>query len=479
MRTDPFMNFKFLVEIDGIERGGFARVKGIAREIKVDTYREGGVNDYEHKFVNQTTCNLTSSAVSSTTTCGNCTMLPSKAISSAVPSPSCCGIRRTRRNGVVDGAIPIKWSGTDLDAASFQILVESITLPIAASEGEIDDGRPDDCCQDMGAAPAAVRSPRLVRNAAADFGRGSAHDHGVRFRSRCSWRRCRSPLQSTCDAARLETPVQGGRTEIARHLRLLSAARRGGAARVLDVARVAALTPMPPGASSPAPSHWIRSFSLVWRNQIVRQRLLTKSSIIARPSPFADRRTNLSRTLRGCLGATDVVIVQKGDTGFAGVSPSPIHGETALRLRGQGSALPRPAPFQVCRKLAECLGAGCGCRQRNKSPAFTTAVRSTVARFARICVPVGLRATAVVPSTLARRKSRWSGASTPDGQAGTQPATGAYQTSGPAAATATAAASSQQAARQNFSVAPASAKQSKLDAAVAIIGFASRLADEL
>jgi phage tail-like protein len=29
---------------------------------------------------------------------------------------------------LVDGAIPVKWSGTDLDAASSQIVVESIEL---------------------------------------------------------------------------------------------------------------------------------------------------------------------------------------------------------------------------------------------------------------------------------------------------------------------------------------------------------------
>ena len=50
-RVDPFRGFRFLVEIDGITSGGFARVKGLSREVKFESYREGGMNEYEHKLV--------------------------------------------------------------------------------------------------------------------------------------------------------------------------------------------------------------------------------------------------------------------------------------------------------------------------------------------------------------------------------------------------------------------------------------------
>ena len=52
-RVDPFRGFRFLVEIDGITSGGFARVKGLSREVKFESYREGGVNEYEHKLAGQ------------------------------------------------------------------------------------------------------------------------------------------------------------------------------------------------------------------------------------------------------------------------------------------------------------------------------------------------------------------------------------------------------------------------------------------
>ena len=54
-RKDPLRGFRFVVEIDDIASGAFARVKGLARELKHESYREGGVNDYEHKLVTQVT----------------------------------------------------------------------------------------------------------------------------------------------------------------------------------------------------------------------------------------------------------------------------------------------------------------------------------------------------------------------------------------------------------------------------------------
>ena len=52
-RQDPLRGFRFLVEIQGITSGGFTRVKGLSRELKYESYREGGVNEYEHKLVTQ------------------------------------------------------------------------------------------------------------------------------------------------------------------------------------------------------------------------------------------------------------------------------------------------------------------------------------------------------------------------------------------------------------------------------------------
>ena len=49
-RDDPFLSFRFRVEINGIERGGFTEVSGLQAEVEVFEYREGGVNEYIHKL---------------------------------------------------------------------------------------------------------------------------------------------------------------------------------------------------------------------------------------------------------------------------------------------------------------------------------------------------------------------------------------------------------------------------------------------
>ena len=49
-RKHPYHAFRFRVEFDSVQHGGFSRVKGLSRETKVETRREGGVNDFEHKL---------------------------------------------------------------------------------------------------------------------------------------------------------------------------------------------------------------------------------------------------------------------------------------------------------------------------------------------------------------------------------------------------------------------------------------------
>jgi phage tail-like protein len=41
-RVDPYMNFRFLVEIDGIVQAGFSECTGLGSSVEVVEYREGG-----------------------------------------------------------------------------------------------------------------------------------------------------------------------------------------------------------------------------------------------------------------------------------------------------------------------------------------------------------------------------------------------------------------------------------------------------
>jgi phage tail-like protein len=49
-RKDPLLRFNFAVEIDSLVAGGFQEVTGLQSELEVQDYREGGRNEYIHKF---------------------------------------------------------------------------------------------------------------------------------------------------------------------------------------------------------------------------------------------------------------------------------------------------------------------------------------------------------------------------------------------------------------------------------------------
>ncbi|CAG1003621.1 hypothetical protein MYXO_03221 [Myxococcaceae bacterium] len=54
IRNDPYQPFNFLVEIEGLVVGGFSEVSGLQVETVLETYREGGLNEYEHKLAGPT-----------------------------------------------------------------------------------------------------------------------------------------------------------------------------------------------------------------------------------------------------------------------------------------------------------------------------------------------------------------------------------------------------------------------------------------
>ena len=128
-RTDPFHGFRFRVEFDQVQHGAFSRVKGLSRETKVEPRREGGVNDFEHKLATLTTY-------------GNLVLERGLADDYLWSWHEEVVEGRIRRRTLtvtlldetgaevwrwlIERAFPVKWTGTDLDAASAQVLVESV-----------------------------------------------------------------------------------------------------------------------------------------------------------------------------------------------------------------------------------------------------------------------------------------------------------------------------------------------------------------
>jgi phage tail-like protein len=130
-RQDPFRGFRYLVEMEGLVSGGFLRVKGLSREVRVESYREGGVNEYEHKLA-------------SNVTYPNLVLERGLALDDLWKwAQSAVDGRVQRRNlwirlqdeandkawaWEVEQAIPVKWAASDLDATSPQVVMETLEL---------------------------------------------------------------------------------------------------------------------------------------------------------------------------------------------------------------------------------------------------------------------------------------------------------------------------------------------------------------
>lgn len=131
-RLDPYHGYNFAIEIEGLLVGGFSHVTGLAAEVEVDSYREGGVNDHVHRFPRTTQYpNLVlSHGLTDLSTMWNWHYNVTRGVVE-------------RRNGTImllDGrglpamywnfrnAFPVKWSGPEFDAGSNEVAVESIEL---------------------------------------------------------------------------------------------------------------------------------------------------------------------------------------------------------------------------------------------------------------------------------------------------------------------------------------------------------------
>jgi phage tail-like protein len=53
-KIDPLMSFRFKVEIGGILTAHFSEVTGLQIETEIESYEEGGVNDYVHQLPKRT-----------------------------------------------------------------------------------------------------------------------------------------------------------------------------------------------------------------------------------------------------------------------------------------------------------------------------------------------------------------------------------------------------------------------------------------
>ena len=127
---DPYRVFRFIVEIDGTQVGGFSEVAGLEGRTEFDEQREGGVNDFVHKMAKESRYpNLTLRRGISDLTglwdwfneVRNGNVLR-KTLSVVLVDAQ----QREKWRWIFTDAYPVKWSGTDLNAANNAVQVESV-----------------------------------------------------------------------------------------------------------------------------------------------------------------------------------------------------------------------------------------------------------------------------------------------------------------------------------------------------------------
>jgi phage tail-like protein len=131
--SEPYLGFRFLVEIRGLIVAGFTEVSGLSAEVETTKYREGGRNGFEHELPGP--AHFSRLVLKRGLTDIDNLWDWAKAVR---------GGTITRRNGSIilggdsvlhgiqrwnfEGAYPVKWTGPELRADSATVAFESIEL---------------------------------------------------------------------------------------------------------------------------------------------------------------------------------------------------------------------------------------------------------------------------------------------------------------------------------------------------------------
>ena len=129
-KADPYGSFRFRVEILGVQVGGFTEVSGLERNVEIEDFREGGLNDYTHKLAGVTKYqNLTLKRGLADATelwewhqdVVNGTIQRRQVNIVLLDTAG-----QDTWRWVVEKAYPVKWAGASLNASTNAIFVESV-----------------------------------------------------------------------------------------------------------------------------------------------------------------------------------------------------------------------------------------------------------------------------------------------------------------------------------------------------------------
>lgn len=131
-RVDPYTSFRFVVEITGVQVGGFSEVSGLQAETEMEDFREGGVNDFVHKIIKFTKYpNLVLKR--GITEDANLWKWHQDVITGKIFKTDIAVVLNNvdlRRNKTwrweFAKAFPVKWAGSDLNATGNTMFIETV-----------------------------------------------------------------------------------------------------------------------------------------------------------------------------------------------------------------------------------------------------------------------------------------------------------------------------------------------------------------
>ena len=132
--TDPYLSFRFQVEIDGLLSAGFHEVTGLTYEAEVETFREGGENFVEQQLPGAT--KYPSKLVLKRGLADESTLwtwyedvtfgiIKRRDVSILLLDPAS---NEERWRWVILEACPVKWSGPEFRAGTAEVAFESVEL---------------------------------------------------------------------------------------------------------------------------------------------------------------------------------------------------------------------------------------------------------------------------------------------------------------------------------------------------------------
>ncbi|OLT00503.1 phage tail protein [Pseudonocardia sp. CNS-004] len=128
-RPDPYRAFRFIVEFDGTEAGGFQSVSGIERQTTAEPYHEGGVNEFEHQFIVKTTYPpllLKRGLVDAMLWDWHQDVIAGTIVRQTISVVLLDDARDEVWRWICEDAYPTKWTGGELDALSAAVATEAV-----------------------------------------------------------------------------------------------------------------------------------------------------------------------------------------------------------------------------------------------------------------------------------------------------------------------------------------------------------------